>query len=122
VNTAAKFELTLVRSKDDLPRFGTEFLTELGQFGQYADPPEPPVLAMDGGGELIDFLFTHADALITAISVLGAAWLHRCPGRRYKLKVGTLEIEANTEKEVDAMLKRVRALQESRSKIGTEKR
>lgn len=65
-----------------------------------------------GGGPLGEFIFNNAEAIITALTTLGCVWLHGHFGRKLRLKVGTVVIEANTTEEIEAMVKQVRALQD----------
>ena len=61
-----------------------------------------------GGGPIGEFIFNHADALITAISSVGVAWLTRRAGRKLRLKFDGVEIEAKNTREVADMLDQVR--------------
>jgi hypothetical protein len=116
---SGEFELILVCSKDDAPPFSDEYQEELGNFSRQAHASSQICFAMDGvdggGGPLGDFIFNNSGALITALTTIGVAWLHARYGRKLKLKYidpknGPVEIEANTLKEVEAMVKQVHAL------------
>jgi hypothetical protein len=114
-----EFHLILVPSKDDAPPFSTEYQSELGQFSRQAHASSQRCFVMDsvdgGGGPLGEFIFNHASELITDLTALGAAWLNGRSGRKLRLKFGDVEIEANNQKEIDAMLKQVRAFQDDKS-------
>ena len=66
-----------------------------------------------GGGPLGEFIFNHAEVLITALSAAGVAWLNGRSGRKLRIKYRDVEIEANTTKEVEVMVQQVRMLQDT---------
>ena len=117
---SSEFELILVPSKDDAPPFSDEYQEELGQFSLHAHASSQMCFAMDsvdgGGGPLGDFIFTNADALIAALTTLGGIYLKGRFGRKLRLKIGEVEIEANTIDEVKTMVKNVHALQNKETK------
>ena len=108
----AGMELILVRANDDAPPFSAEYQAELDHFARQAHASSQRVrlLAAAGsdGGLLGEFLFNHADLLITALSNVGVAWLSARPGRKLRLKFDGIEVEANNEQEVTDLLQQVR--------------
>lgn len=105
------FELILVRAKDDAPPFSIEYQAELGKFASQAHASRQRAFAMDsvvgGGGPLGEFIFNHGEALITALSSVGVAWLTARAGRKLRLKFDGIEIEASNAQEVTTMLHEV---------------
>ena len=114
------FELILVRAKDDAPPFSAQYQTELGRFSSQAHASSQRGLAMDsvtgGGGPIGEFIFNHAEALITAISSVGVAWLTAQAGRKLRLKFDGIEIEAKNTQEVADMLDQVREFRDRQNK------
>jgi hypothetical protein len=58
--------------------------------------------------EVFQYVFPTAAFFI---GLFGAQWLSRKPARRLRLKVGLVEVEANTQEELDELLKKARAAQ-----------
>jgi hypothetical protein len=119
-----ELHLTLVPSKDDAPQFSAEYQSELRSFSCQAHASSQKHRTGDsigGGGVAIgEFIFNHAPELITALTALGAGWLNGRSGRKLRLKFSNIEIEANNQKEIDAMLKKIRAFQDEQSKSDQE--
>ena len=116
----AGMELILVRAKDDAPPFSAEYQAELRQFSSQARASSQRAFAMDSvvgvGGPLGEFIFNHGEALITALSSVGVAWLTARAGRKLRLKFDGIEIEANNAQEVTDMLQQVREFRDRQEK------
>ena len=69
-----------------------------------------------GGGPLGEFIFNHAEALLTALSTICGVWLNGRFGRKLRLKVGQTSLEATTTAELDAMVQHVKTLQKTSEK------
>jgi hypothetical protein len=115
-------ELILVRATDDAPLFSTEYQAELNQFASHARASSTRVRLMaaavggDQAGLLGEFLFNHADLLITALSNVGVAWLTARAGRKLRLKFDGIEVEANNAQEATDMLQQVREFRDHQEK------
>ena len=115
-------ELILVRAKDDAPPFSAEYQAELSQFAAQAHASSTRVRLMaaavggDQAGLLGEFIFNHAEAIITALSSVGVAWLTARAGRKLRLKFDGIEIEANDAQEVTDMLQQVREFRDRKEK------
>ena len=115
---AGEFLLTLVQAKDDAPWNSAEYRAELADFARQAHAASQRGMAFDsaegGGGPLGEFIFGAAAtvALIKALTTIGVEWLKAHHGRKLRLKVDNVELEAATPKEVDAMVKLARELQD----------
>ena len=117
---AKEIELRLVRAKDDAPPFSSEYQAELGRFASQAHASSQRAFVVDsivgGGGPLGEFIFNHADLLITALSNVGVAWLTARAGRKLRLKFDDIVIEAANAQEVADMLNQVREFRDRHDK------
>lgn len=115
-----KFELILVQSSEDLPPFSEGYQNELREFSRRANASSQRGFAMDsvagGGGPLGEFIFNHAEAILTALSTICGVWLKGRSGRKLRMKVGQTLLEATTTEELDAMVKHVKTMQKKTPK------
>ena len=115
-----QFELVLEQSCDDPPPFSDAYQNELREFAKVAKASSQRAFAMDsavgGGGPLGEFIFNHAEAILTALSTICGVWLNGRLGRKLRLKVGQTLLEATTTEELDAMVKHVKTLQKKSEK------
>lgn len=113
-----KYELILVRAQSDAPTFSPEYQAELREFAKQASARSQRVFAMDsvvgGGGPLGEFIFDNAGKIIVALTTLCGIWIRATYGRKVKLKVGTVVIEANNPQEIELLVKQVKVLQEKK--------
>lgn len=111
-------QLILVPAKDDAKPFSVEYQAELSVFASKAGASSQRAFSMDsaigGGGPLGEFIFNNSETLIGAVSVLGVAWIGRRTGRKLRIKVGEIEIEATSKEEVAEMVTQVKLLQEQK--------
>lgn len=111
-----EIELVLVPSPDDAPPFSTEYQSELREFAKQAGARSQRAFAMDsivgGGGPLGEFIFDNAGTLITALTTICGIWIRARYGRKLKLKVGNVVLEANTTQEIESLVNQVKALRE----------
>ena len=113
-----EIKMELVRSPDDPKRNDPAYVAEVmataqrmldsgirfNQRGMAFD-------AVAGGGfPLADFTLQVIQATAPALAAIVAAWIARKPGRRVKLKVGTVEIEGNSADEVKKLVESAMAL------------
>ena len=117
------FRLILDRSDEDEPISSESYQNELLNFANQANISGRRRQVNDslsgGGWELGEFLFNNADSIIEALGLLGAAWISRCPGRKLRLKFGDIELEANKQEDIDAMVKQIERLQRKKEDDAT---
>ncbi|CAE6827181.1 hypothetical protein [Paraburkholderia haematera] len=109
---AATLRLTLVRSEDDQAAFSPGYQAELRQFYHLvrADGTRVSAVAftMDtvgaSGGLVGEFVIPLAQVIGPVLGSAAVAWLQGRAGRKLRLKVGDIEVEANTQAEFDALL------------------
>ncbi len=113
---SGNFRLILERSDEDAELFSEEYQKELSNFASQADISSQRRQTNDsfsgGSWALGEFLFSNVGSLIEALAILGAAWIQRRSGRKLRIKVGEVEIEANNKKEIEQMISHIRDLQE----------
>jgi hypothetical protein len=110
--------LTLARSADDEAAFSPGYQAELRQFYQLvrADGIRVSAVAftMDSvgasGGLVGEFVIPLAQVIGPVLGGAAVAWLQGRAGRKLRLKVGGMEVEANTQAEFDALLAQAIAL------------
>src|ERR1700738_505958 len=96
-----KLHIDLIRSKDDEPLENKKYQAELIEFSKLL-PKNSSVTstmyAMDsicgGGGLAGQFMLALALSIIPAIAAAAQWWLNSRTGRRVRLKVGDVEVEA----------------------------
>jgi len=63
-----------------------------------------------------EFLVPLAQPIGPTLGVVIVAWIQSRPGRKARLRVGDIEVEARTEEDVDELLERALCLQQTVSK------
>jgi hypothetical protein len=124
--------LTLARSADDEAAFSPGYQSELRQFYQLvrADGTQvnPVVFTLDsvgasggvGGGLVGEFVMPLAQVIGPVLGGAAVAWLQARAGRKLRLKVGDLEVEARTPAEIEQLLQQAQALQASEGETRLE--
>jgi hypothetical protein len=109
-----EIKFVLKRSPEDGPQFSREHQASIGEvftaFSKEGIKIQPRAFAMDavdavGGatGEFMAFAKVLGPAIVAALG----GWLAGRNGRKVKIKVGEIEAEANSVKELDEVLERV---------------
>jgi hypothetical protein len=109
-----EIKFVLKRSPGDGPQFGREYQASIGEvftaFENEGIKIQPRAFAMDavdavGGatGEFLAFATVLGPAIVAALG----GWLAGRNGRKVKIKVGEIEAEANSGKELDEVLERI---------------
>lgn len=119
MNEAATLRLTLVRSSDDEATFSPGYQAELSQFYQRVRADQIRISAvaftMDsvggGGGLMGEFIVPLAQVIGPVLGGAAVAWLQGRAGRKLRLKIGDIEVEARTHEEIDQLLERAQTLQ-----------
>ena len=109
-----EIKFVLKRSPEDGPQFSREHQASIGEvftaFENEGIKIQPRSFAMDAvnalGGATGEFL-VFAKVLGPAIVAALGGWLAGRNGRKVKIKVGEIEVEANSVKELDEVLERV---------------
>jgi hypothetical protein len=115
---AVTLRLTFVRSTDDEAAFSPNYQTELRQFYQLVRADNVRINAvaftMDSvvasGGLVGEFVIPLAQVIGPVLGGAAVAWLQGRAGRKLRLKVGDIEVEARTPKEIEQLLERAQAL------------
>lgn len=68
------------------------------------------------GGMTEEFLIPVAQIIVPALSVAAVAWMNGHAGRKLRLKVGDIELEASTQEGIDALLTKALELKAAQSK------
>jgi hypothetical protein len=102
---SSEFFLYLIPSENDLAWDDPELQCIFELFANNASSSEGfSMLDVNEVSVLIgNFVFNNAQALITAVTAYGVAWLNG--KRKLKLKMGDIEIEASNLKEIEALVK-----------------
>ena len=115
IPASEEIELVLVPSPSDAPPFSAEYQTELREFAKQAGARSQRAFAMDsaagGGGPLGEFIFDNAGKVIAALTTICITWIKTKYGRKLKLKVGKIVVEANTPEEIKFLVEQVGLLQ-----------
>lgn len=100
--------LCLDRAADDALPFSAEYQQELRTYSVQMKARYQRAFTMDGviggGGPLGEFIFTNGSALVTGISTVAGAWIGARLGRKVRLKVGDVEVEAKSAEEIKHLL------------------
>lgn len=116
IKKTEEIELVLVPASDDPPPFSKEYQTELRDFTRQAGAYSQRAFAMDsivgGGGPLGEFIYDNPGKLLTALTTICGIWIKARYGRKLKMKVGNVVIEANTPQEIELLVKQVKVLQD----------
>lgn len=113
-----KLVLSVARAPSDADESSDAFQRELRQLEQglrgagVQIAPRALVRKSAGGGALLtgDFLVAAQTLGPAAFTFLGV-WIQSRLGRKARIKMGDVEVEATTSKEAERLLERVRALQ-----------
>ena len=77
--------------------------------------------AIGGGASLLgEFLIPIAQVVVPALGVVLVGWLQGRAGRKVRLKVGDVEVEARTPEEVEFLLQHVKEFQSKPTKAKDE--
>ena len=121
-----EIKMELVRSPDDPKRNDPLYVSEVmataqrlmnsgirfSQRGMAFD-------AVAGGGfPLADFTLQVIQATAPALAAVLTAWIARKPGRKVKMKVGSIELEANSAEEIKNLIKSAMELKGKPKKDG----
>ncbi|MBT2793505.1 hypothetical protein [Paraburkholderia strydomiana] len=120
---AAPVRLTLVRAENDEAAFSPNYQTELRQFYQLARAGDTPITAIafttnstGAAGDLVgEFVMPLVDGMSRTFGAAAVAWLQGRAGRKLRLKVGDIEVEARNLEEIEQMLQSAQALQTSQN-------
>jgi hypothetical protein len=115
--------LIFVRAPDDPPPPNREYQDALGSMsralqarGIEASAQSFAFDAVDGGGGLTGtfaLIGTALGVFIGAGATVVAAWLNSKNGRKVRLKVGDIEVEAQTLDQVEQLIARAQEIQQS---------
>lgn len=126
-----KVRFYLMNAPDDPPTFSNEgqislrgVVSALKEKHIDADTPFMTLDAIDAVGGYTGEIAVLIQAVSPVLTGILAAWLQSKAGRKVRLKVGDIEVEARTVEEADQLLQRARALQASqesaKGQVGTE--
>lgn len=121
MNDQSELSLRLIPAPDDLARFGADYQAELRQFkGQLkaaSVDADTRFAVFDSpgtvGGMTGEFLIPAAQIIVPALSVAAVAWMNGRAGRKLRLKVGDIELEASTQEDIDLLLAKALELKTS---------
>jgi hypothetical protein len=116
---AQEIRLTLVPAGDDGDRFSEGCQRELRHFYDQLRAGQtqvrPRIFTMDsvgaGGGLVGEFVIPLAQVIGPVLGGAAVAWLQGRAGRKLRLNVGDVEVEARTPEEIEQLLKQAQALQ-----------
>lgn len=112
---ADELSLTLVPSSDEpsisSPSTQAEFRSFLDALHQHSMEANPHAIVRKSGGEgwsfFGEFSIPIATAVVSALGLVIAAWFQGRAGRKVQIKIGDVEAEAGTSKEVKKLLQHV---------------
>lgn len=112
------FELSLIRSPEDEPTQSSVYQAELRTFALMARSVAPRVQqtaftmdSFDGGSySLGEFIFTNAKELISAFENLGLAYIAYRAGRKVKMVLNGLELQAENAAEIEQIAEMAKRL------------
>ncbi|WP_250537425.1 hypothetical protein [Caballeronia sp. AZ10_KS36] len=121
------FNVTLLPSPDDIghPSLSEDYMSALREIRAFARThgglipvqgasPNAPV------GMVVEFAKVVGPFLGPALGAALAGWFQGRAGRKLRLKVGSVEVEAHTPEEVEHLLKQAKAFQTSLKGVGDE--
>jgi hypothetical protein len=125
LSPAATLRLTLVRADNDEAAFSPNYQTELRQFYQLVRVDNVRISAtafttdsIGATGDLVgEFVMPLADVISPMLGAAVIAWLQGRAGRRLRLTVGDVEVEARTPAE---LLQQAQALHASQGETQNE--
>lgn len=119
-----ELSLRLTQAPDDLARFGSEYQAELSYFMSQLNAANvdasPRIAVFDSpgtvGGMAGEFVIPAAQIIVPAVSVAVVAWISGRAGRKLRLKVGDVELEASTQKDIDLLFAKALELKAAQTK------
>jgi hypothetical protein len=104
-------EITLDRAPDDPPEYDPKYQDELAAFARSLDAAGISYnqisialhTADAGGWPLGQFLLSFGQEAIPPLAALAGAWVQARYGRRVRLKIGDVEVEARTIEEIERL-------------------
>ena len=123
-----EIRLTLVPAGDDGDRFSEGCQRELRHFYDQLRAAQmkvrPRIFTMDSvgasGGLVGEFVIPLAQVIGPMLGGAAVAWLQGRAGRKLRLKVGDIEVEARTQEEIEQLLRQAKALQASQEGASDE--
>lgn len=121
MSSTLRVQVRLLRAADDAAAFGESYQAELRQFKQHLQAAglevSPTFAVFDspgaGGGLTGQFLLSWAPtavSILSILSVVAVTWMNGKAGRKLRLKVGDVELEANSPAEIDHLVTQALAL------------
>ena len=121
MSSTLRLQVRLLRAPDDSAVFGKDYQAELRQFKQHMEAAgfavSPTFAVFDspgaGGGLTGQFLLSWAPtavSILSTVSVVAVTWMNGKAGRKLRLKVGDVELEANSQAEIDHLVAQALAL------------
>ena len=119
MSPAATMRLTLVRAENDAASFSPAYQGELRQFYQLVRADGIRISAITftldsvgaSGGLVGEFVIPLAQVIGPMLGGAAVAWLQGRAGRKLRLKVGDVDVEAHTPEEIMRLLEQAHALQ-----------
>ena len=116
-----RLQVRLLKAAEDAATFGESYQAELRQFKQQLEAAglavSPTFAVFDspgaGGGLTGQFLLSWAPtavSILSTVSVVAVTWMNAKAGRKLRLKVGDVELEANNPAEIDHLITQALAL------------
>jgi hypothetical protein len=114
-------ELILDRAVEDPPEYDSKYQLELDAFARSLDAAgvghSQRSIALQtagaGGWPIGHFALSFGPQVITALAAVAGAWVQARYGRKVRLKVGDIEVEARTIEEIERLLERAASFQNS---------
>lgn len=117
-----RLQLRLLKAPDDAAVFGADYQAELRKFKQHMEAaglgvsPTVTVFDSQGAGSVLtgQFLLSWAPTVVSilnTVSVGAVTWINGKAGRQLRLKVDDVELEANSQAEIERLLAQALALQ-----------
>ena len=112
--TEIEFSPTLDAGKVQSPEFQSELRDLVGSLkAQGIDvSPEEEFWNSADSGSFLTGVMSFANASSSLVSVVIGAWLHARYGRKIRVKVGEIEVEAQTIKDVETLLAEAKKIQQ----------
>jgi hypothetical protein len=131
----AELTITLLPALDDAPPRSDSYQSELRRFGdsltaqgfevgvsiELRESGVPDTLALIIPPYLGDFIIKFSATVGPALGTLMGAWLHARYGRKIRLKIGDIEAEAQSEEQVEKLLRQAEQFQQRNQRKIIEK-
>jgi hypothetical protein len=118
-------EMFLLRAPDDPTQFSDEIRADLFRAHESLRKRGVGVTSVGahpaGDTHIGQFLITLGPPAIAAIAAVAGAWVQARFGRKVRLKFGDIEAEARTPEEIEELLKRVAAFNDSKQDTGGDR-